>query len=294
MNNISPFFSIIIPTYNHAHFIKKCLDSLLSQSYQNWEAIIVNNFSEDTTIEIVESYEDSRIRLINNANNGIIAVSRNKGIAEAKGDWICFLDSDDWWYSNKLESILPFLNNYDFLYHNLDRYYDYNKPNGKMIGRELDEDIVRDVLLRGNRISNSSVVIRKSIVDQVGYLSEDKELVAIEDADYWIRTGLVTNKFKLINISLGGYWIGGGNLSYSIKHIQKEENLLNKYIGYLKQEDKKEAFFRFYFSSARKYHCFGMYKEANKEYLKSIKSKQLELKLKSFVGLFFSTIHFKM
>ena len=114
-----PLFSIVIPTYNHAHFLRKCLDSVISQTFTNWEAIVVNNFSEDNTIEVVESYRDPRIRLFNNANNGIIAVSRNKGITEAQGEWICFLDSDDAWYPDKLMICKDYLNDYDFICHKL-------------------------------------------------------------------------------------------------------------------------------------------------------------------------------
>ena len=80
MENEKPFFSIVIPTYNHGHLIKRCLDSIVAQTYIHWEAIVVNNYSNDNTVEIVESYRDPRIRLVNNANHGIIAVSRNKGI----------------------------------------------------------------------------------------------------------------------------------------------------------------------------------------------------------------------
>lgn len=95
MNNEFPFFSIVIPTYNHGHFIKQCLESVLNQTYTHWEIIVVNNYSEDNTVEVVESLSDKRIRLINFSNAGIIAASRNKGIELANGDWICFLDSDD-------------------------------------------------------------------------------------------------------------------------------------------------------------------------------------------------------
>ena len=97
-----PAVSIVIPTYNHAHFLKKCLHSVLDQTFSDWEAIIINNFSEDNTIEIVSNFQDPRIRLVNFRNNGIIAASRNEGIRLSRADVIAFLDSDDTWYPSKL------------------------------------------------------------------------------------------------------------------------------------------------------------------------------------------------
>ena len=112
-----PLFSIVIPTYNRAKLLERCLKSVISQTYTNWEAIIVDNYSEDNTEEIVKSFADSRIRYIKNHNFGVIAISRNKAIDMAHGDWICFLDSDDIWYKEKLESLLPYINDYDIIYH---------------------------------------------------------------------------------------------------------------------------------------------------------------------------------
>ena len=65
---MSPFFSVVIPTYNHGHLIGRCLSSVLSQSFADWEAIVINNYSEDNTIEVVEGFQDARIRLVNFRN----------------------------------------------------------------------------------------------------------------------------------------------------------------------------------------------------------------------------------
>lgn len=294
MNNTVPFFSIVIPTYNHAHFIKRCLDSILNQSYLNWEAIVVNNFSEDNTIEIVEGYKDPRVRLINNANNGIIGVSRNKGIAEAKGEWICFLDSDDWWYPHKLEVTLKNLENYDFLYHDLDIYTNTNKSNRIIKARLLKDDIAVDLLVNGNAIPNSSVSIRKSIIDVVGKISEDNELVAVEDLDYWIRIAQITVKFNYINESLGAYWIGNGNISFSEKQILTEEALFDKYKHLLDSKETQIAIKTLALRKARIFHRLGKMKEARKEYIKSITILNNKKKLKSIVGLVASLFRIKL
>lgn len=293
MNNSTPFFSIVIPTYNHAEFIGRCIESLLRQTYQNWEAIIVNNFSEDNTIEVVEKFNDPRIRLINNANGGVIAVSRNKGLSLAKGNWICFLDSDDWWYPNKLEASLKYLDKYDLVYHNLDKNYSANKSNGKVYGRQLYGDITKDLLVNGNGIPNSSVIVRKKIIDEIGFISEDKNLIAVEDWDYWIRAAFVTNKFKFINQSLGAYWIGE-NISVSEKQIIREKNLFDKYKNLLNEDEIIKAQITKSLSAARIYHKLGMFKKAKSEYQFSVANDKIPIKLKSVVGIIACFLNLKI
>lgn len=85
-----PYVSVVIPTYNHAKLLKKALDSVLAQTFQDWEAIVINNFSTDNTIEVVDSFADRRIKIFNFSNSGVIAASRNHGLREATGDFIAF------------------------------------------------------------------------------------------------------------------------------------------------------------------------------------------------------------
>ena len=99
---MNPLISIVIPSYNHARFIKNAIDSILNQTFLNWEVLVVDNYSSDETDIVLEKYIDNRIRCFKIKNEGVIARSRNKGILEAKGDWIAFLDSDDWWTNTKL------------------------------------------------------------------------------------------------------------------------------------------------------------------------------------------------
>ena len=108
MNKI-PAVSIVIPTYNHGYFLKKCLQSVIDQTLTDWEAIVINNFSEDNTIDVVNSFHDPRIHLVNFKNNGIIAASRNEGIKISNADLIAFLDSDDSWYCSASDGTGLFL-----------------------------------------------------------------------------------------------------------------------------------------------------------------------------------------
>jgi len=103
--------SIITPSYNASKFIAKCIDSVIAQTYQKWEMIIVDDCSPDNSNAIIEKYmqKESRIRLIKLAKNSGAAVARNRAIQEAKGRYIAFLDSDDLWYQEKLEKQLRFM-----------------------------------------------------------------------------------------------------------------------------------------------------------------------------------------
>ena len=101
MNN-QPVFSVIIPTYNREKLLKRAIDSIISQTYKNFELIIVDDGSIDHTEELVENYKDDRIIYIYKENGGQNS-ALNKGIESAKGEYIGFCDSDDSWLSNKLE-----------------------------------------------------------------------------------------------------------------------------------------------------------------------------------------------
>ncbi len=115
--------SIIMPSYNTEGFIKETIESVLKQTYENWELIIVDDCSTDNTDQVVEPFlKDKRIRYIKNAVNSGAAVSRNLAFKKAKGKWIAFLDSDDLWYPQKLEKQIAFMQEtgYKFTYTDYD------------------------------------------------------------------------------------------------------------------------------------------------------------------------------
>jgi teichuronic acid biosynthesis len=111
--------SIIMPSYNTAEYIAETIQSVLSQTYKNWELIIVDDCSTDNTDAIVKPFlVDERIRYLKNEQNSGAALSRNRALREAKGRWIAFLDSDDLWMPEKLEKQISFMetNGYSFSY----------------------------------------------------------------------------------------------------------------------------------------------------------------------------------
>lgn len=133
MNNL---VSIIMPSYNTGRFIRETIESVLAQSYTDWELIIVDDCSTDNTDEVVAQYlEDGRIKYIKNQVNSGAAVSRNRALLEAKGKWIAFLDSDDLWEPNKLEKQIAFMqeNDYHFSYTNYIEIDEESVPNGTKV-----------------------------------------------------------------------------------------------------------------------------------------------------------------
>ena len=104
-----PLVSIIIPTYNREFCIGRAIKSVIDQTFTNWELIVVDNNSTDNTVEVVNNFLDERILVKKINNNGVVAISRNRGIRLARGVFVAFLDSDDWWKPQKLESALKLL-----------------------------------------------------------------------------------------------------------------------------------------------------------------------------------------
>lgn len=125
--------SIVMPSYNTAQYIAESIQSVLKQSYQDWELIIVDDCSTDNTDEIVAPFlADKRIKYLKNTKNSGAAVSRNRALKEAKGRWIAFLDSDDLWFTDKLGKQISFMesNGYSFSYTNYLEIDSEGKKNG--------------------------------------------------------------------------------------------------------------------------------------------------------------------
>lgn len=128
--------SIIMPSYNTARFIKETVESVLAQTYTNWELIIVDDCSTDNTDDVIQGFlYDKRIKYIKNEKNSGAAVSRNRALREAEGRWIAFLDSDDLWEADKLKKQVAFMedNGYRFSYTNYVEIDEESNPNGKYV-----------------------------------------------------------------------------------------------------------------------------------------------------------------
>ncbi len=108
--------SIIMPAYNAATFIQETIQSVINQTHQNWELLIVDDASTDDTIAQVQAFEDKRIRLITLATNSGAAIARNTAIEQSRGEYLAFLDSDDLWVADKLEKQLTFMKEHGYVF----------------------------------------------------------------------------------------------------------------------------------------------------------------------------------
>lgn len=279
-----PLYSIVIPTYNRAQELKRALNSIIRQTYNNYEIIVCDDGSTDHTKEIVAGFDGkTQITYLWQQNWGGPARPRNKGIKQAKGEWICFLDSDDWWYPHKLEVVHKHLKHSDIIYHDLDIY----TPKGKktffrLRGQPLNKPVFVDLMTRKYMLFNSSVVAKKSIIDEAGGLTEDRSLISVEDYDLWLKISLLTNRFTYIRKTLGAYWKGDSNLTeVSKKQIERLQTFYSKYFPFLSGENKKEAEMLMSYSIGRIWQKMGEEKESFKKFMYSVKSNNIEIKLKS-------------
>ena len=127
---IDGLVSIIMPSWNTDKFIAETIQSVIDQTYTNWELIIVDDCSSDNTNQIVASFEDERIKYLHNEKNLGAALTRNKALREAKGEWIAFLDSDDLWMPEKLEHQIDFMNEngYSLSFNEYEKIDEDSKP----------------------------------------------------------------------------------------------------------------------------------------------------------------------
>jgi len=226
----TPAVSIVIPTYNHGHFLKKCLQSVVNQTFTDWEAIIVNNFSEDNTIEVVNSFNDPRIHLVNFKNNGIIAASRNEGIKLSNADLIAFLDSDDIWYPTKLNRCIEELtHDRDLVCHNL-RYIRNGRYWKNVKCGPAKKANFNNLLYNGNCLTTSAIVVRKECLLGVAGFSEDPKIVTSEDYDLWLKLSKERARFHFIDEILGEYQVHESNASKSaLRHLYSALAVIEKH-----------------------------------------------------------------
>ena len=284
--------SIIVPTFNHASFLKKALNSVANQTYLNWELIVIDNYSTDETSNVVDDFNNNNnnnnISYLKIHNNGVIAKSRNEGIKIAKGDWIAFLDSDDWWEPNKLEIISDYLNeSNDLIYHDLEIV---NKKNPKAKKRKLKSRILKtpvliDLVLNGNPIANSSVVVRKKLLQKIGGLNESQDMIAAEDYNAWMKIAYLTDSFKHVPKVLGFYLIH--DIGISQKDMSNPaRRATSEFLPILnnKQNKQLESYLS-YVSGSFKF-SKNDYFDSKRSFLLAKKNGNLTIKIKSYIFLF--------
>ena len=221
INHNQPLVSIIIPMYNAEKYIAETIESVVNQTYKNWELIVVDDCSTDSGRDIVREYikKDKRIKLIESETNfGGPARPRNIGIDNAKGEYIAFLDADDVWLSEKLQiqiEILMYNREYDIIDANA---YTIDKNSKKIDSLKIKKiyNILKyfmddiNILILSNYININTTLIRnKNIIK----FEEDKNLIAIEDWFFWINNLMNGKKIYIYNKYLIHYRILDNSIS---------------------------------------------------------------------------------
>lgn len=234
--NDSPKVSVIIATHNHAHFLLECLGSVKSQTYRNYEVIVVNNGSTDNTKQVVRDLAWDELRYYYQNDTGSVAGPRNAGIKLAKGEYVAFLDSDDLWYEKKLEKVMGILEknpDIDILSHDL---YLVRPGKQKKILRSgpLKKDMFKSLLIK-NSVFGSATVVKRTVMVEIGGFDESKNCIHVEDGELWLKLAQLGKKFYFINEPLGEYRVHGSNLSLDFETVLfNEKTTIDKYFKNLK------------------------------------------------------------
>ena len=167
------FFSIILPTYNQSDFLRKSIDSIVSQTFVNWELLVIDNNSTDETDNVIRSFQDNRIKVYKINNQNILAKSRNLGIKKSTSSWLCFIDSDDIWYPKKLEITKKYIEteNGDLFYHDLNfinKKFFFIKKKIHDKSKKITNPVLKYFAYNGNGVGQSSVVVKKEILEKIG------------------------------------------------------------------------------------------------------------------------------
>lgn len=276
INMIKPKVSIIIPTYNRAKTIIKAIDSILYQTYKDYEIIIIDDGSTDNTKETIQSYLAIANIYYYRQENKKTAAARNFGIKKSKGDYIAFLDSDDLWFPRKLEMQVKILSenpdvgavgsNQMLIDENgkeLGLKYSYNKLKSGFIFKEL--------LLRKFYISTQTLLVRKEVFNDVG-LFDEKLKNALED---WELTLRIAQKYRIIMIKQPlikrTVRRNPESISYLEFRIKNHQYILKKYLN---NSLLTKSFIRFVWSKALYSYGYiyltnGIYKKAFKNFFRS-------------------------
>jgi len=191
--DVAPLVSVVVPAYNSGAFIRETIRSVLTQTLADLEMIVVDDGSTDETPSLVAQARDPRVRLIQVPHSGLPPATRNRGLREARGRFVAFLDADDLWLPGKLEAQVRYLETWSTAgcVHTAARHLVDGRveevPPLRGDTRVLDGSEAIPRLLTRTFIYNSSSMVRREVLDQVGWLLEEPGFLMADDLDLWLR-----------------------------------------------------------------------------------------------------------
>lgn len=228
-----PAISVVVAAYNHGRYIGETIRSVLEQTFEDFEIIVLDDGSTDNTRDIVLSFTDKRVRYFYQENSGLPACGRNRGMSFSRGGYISLLDGDDVWHRDKLKkckSVLDEMADVDLVCHNESIVYD-NKVLRVTSYGPYTENMYSKLLFGGNCLHSSAVMIRRSVFFDDNYrFCEAKDLFTVEDYEYWLR---LSKKYRFYFLSdvLGSYLVteSGAFLSASESNAVNTLYLLERH-----------------------------------------------------------------
>ena len=224
-----PLVSIVINCYNGEKYLRQSIESVLDQSYQNFELIFWDNKSTDQSKNIIQSYQDKRIKYFYSKNHTTLYQARNLSLKECKGDFVCFLDVDDYFLKNKIAQQLLYFNDQKVgvVYSNYYRYYEDINKKKLLTKRLLPSGNLNQYILEESQISFMTVMIRKKSLDSLEF-NFDQKYSILGDYDLLYRLSFNWN-FCYINEPLAVYRIHSNNFSKNfILFIDELKDWYNK------------------------------------------------------------------
>lgn len=210
MSKNEALVSIVMPAYNCEKYVIEAIDSVLAQTYSNWELLVIDDGSKDNTLRIINEFgnKDSRIKALPNDKNMGVSATRNRGIDLASGDWIAFLDSDDMWEPSKLEKQFKAAqeSSAEFLFTGSSYVNEESKPFKGIF--EVPEKVSFKMLRNQNVISCSSVLIKKKFFENIKMEKDEMH----EDYAAWLR---------ILKIGVTAYGVNEPLLIYRISRNSK-------------------------------------------------------------------------
>ncbi|WP_263821276.1 glycosyltransferase family 2 protein [Salinibacter sp.] len=225
------YISVVIPTFNRQDVILRAVESALGQTHKNLEVIVVDDHSQDRTREVVESVGDNRVRYVLNRRSKGAQGARNTGVEIAKGEWIAFLDSDDWWHKEKLEKQVNFIKKSEKRVSALSTGRVW-KADGKTFWKSKLKKVDNwepKVFLHDNPVGGfSTILIRKKKLKEVGGL--DEALPAMQDIDLYFRISKKGDFYSIPNrLTIETIRYDGGISTNYAKKLESSKLFMEKY-----------------------------------------------------------------
>jgi len=265
-----PVVSIITPTLDRIHFLRRALDSAIAQTYEDWEAVVVVDGPSPEMAEYVNSHPDPRVRLVQRDTNGGVAAARNTGIAQARGRYVGFLDDDDIWLPQKLERQVPLLEAGADVVHSLvyvadggGNVYERASERGFALFRAAAaEGFPYFRLLRQSSYQISSFLVRKTAIEEIGGF--DPTLTTVDDLDFVHRLWRRNSAFAFVDEPLTKYCFHGANWSFT-KEPDVWRRFAEKELEWIRDADpprRREAEAYLWMQIAQAYWIGGRYRKA--------------------------------